>query len=97
MARTPLLRALRRLAHEHRAAETLGITPAEFRRRRGSELSRRDFLKGAAAVGVLGPTLRIRPASAAHPKPRIAVVGAGISGLAAALTLQDKGFAVDRL
>ena len=93
MARTPLLRALRRLAHEHRAAETLGITPAEFRRRRGSELSRRDFLKGAAAVGVLGPTLRIRPASAAHPKPRIAVVGAGISGLAAALTLQDKGFA----
>ena len=93
MARTPLLRALRRLAREHDAAERLGITPAELRRRRMLGLSRRDFLKGAAgvaAIGALAPTLRFAP-SLALPSPRIAIVGAGISGLTAALTLKDKG------
>src|SRR5947209_11269682 len=92
MARTPLLRALRRLAREHETAEHLGIAPAELRRRRSFELSRRDFLKGAAAIGALTPGLRLVPALALPP-PRIAIVGAGISGLTAALTLQDKGVA----
>jgi monoamine oxidase len=92
MARTPLLRALRRLAREHDAAELLGIAPAELRRR-PPEITRRDFLKGAAAVGALAPVLRIKP-SLASPRPRIAIVGAGISGLAAALTLEDKGLPV---
>ena len=95
MARTPLLRALRRLAREHEAAERLGITPAELRIRRTFELSRRDFLRGAAgaaAIGVLAPGLRFAPALGA-PAPRIAIVGAGISGLTAALTLKDKGIA----
>src|SRR6266545_3860920 len=92
MARTPLLRALRRLAREHDAAERLGIAPAELRQRRTSELSRRDFLKGVAAFGALAPSLRFAPAFALPP-PRIAIVGAGISGLTAALTLQDKGIA----
>lgn len=92
MARTPLLRALRRLAREHVAAEHLGIAPAELRRRRTLELSRRDFLKGVAAFGALAPSLRSVPALAASA-PRIAIVGAGISGLTAALTLQDKGIA----
>jgi hypothetical protein len=59
MARTPLLRALRRLALEHDAAERLGLTPAELRRRR-TELLRRDFLKGAAAIGALAPHLTVR-------------------------------------
>lgn len=93
MARTPLLRALRRLAREHATAERLGITPAELRRRRATELSRRDFIKGAAAFGALVPTLRFTPAHARPAPPRIAIVGAGISGLSAALNLQDKGFA----
>ncbi|HEX6012168.1 MAG TPA: FAD-dependent oxidoreductase, partial [Geminicoccaceae bacterium] len=92
MARTPLLRALRQLAREHDAAERLGVTPAELRRRRAAEPSRRDFLKGAAAVAALAPASRIVPALAASPSPpSIAIVGAGISGLTAALTLQDKG------
>jgi monoamine oxidase len=91
MARTPLLRALRRLAREHDAAERLSLAPAELRRRRAAEPSRRDFLKGAAAVAVLAPASRVVPALAASPSPpRIAIVGAGISGLTAALTLQDK-------
>ena len=94
MARTPLLRALRRLAREHDAAERLGVVPGELRRRRAAEPSRRDFLKGAAAIGALAPALRIMPAPAASPSPpSIAIVGAGISGLTAALTLQDKGLA----
>ena len=93
MARTPLLRALQRLAREHEAAERLGITPVALRSRRTLQLSRRDFLKGAAAaaaIGSLAPNLRLAPALAG-PMPRIAIVGAGIAGLTAALTLKDKG------
>jgi monoamine oxidase len=95
MARTPLLRALRRLAREHDSAERLGITPAEFRLTPAFGLSRRAFLKGAvgaAAIGAITPSLRLLPAWAAQA-PRIAIVGAGISGLAAALKLKDKGLA----
>jgi monoamine oxidase len=97
MARTPLLRALRRLAEEHRTAESLGIPPAELRgRREEAALSRRDFLKRAgvtgAAVAVAGPAALAQRASAATA-PRIAIVGGGIAGLNAALTLADKGVA----
>jgi len=89
MARTPLARMLVRLAAQHRA----GADPAE-----GRSISRRDLLAGAgaltaaAAAGEL-PALA-RPAQAASSSAgatRIAVVGAGISGLAAAMRLQDSG------
>ncbi len=97
MARTPLLGALRRLAEEHRAADRLGIAPAELRGLRAeSTHSRREFLKRAgaagAAVAVAGPAALARPASAATA-PRIAIVGGGIAGLSAALTLADAGYA----
>src|SRR3954464_2106713 len=97
MARTPLLRALRRLAEEHRSAERLGIPPAELRgRREEAALSRREFLKRAgitgAAIAVAGPAALTERASAATA-PRIAIVGGGIAGLNAALTLADKGVA----
>jgi monoamine oxidase len=95
VARTPLLRAVRRLAREHDAAERLGIVPAELRERAYSrrELLRRGGVVGAAlALG--GPAALARPALAGRADgARIAIVGAGISGLNAALTLQDKGFA----
>src|SRR3954454_18993530 len=47
MPRTPLLRALRRLADEHRAAEQLGIPPAELRGQQAeiAALTRGDLLK----------------------------------------------------
>ncbi len=90
MARTTLLRQLKRLAREHDAAERLGVAPAELRRRRTLALSRRDVLKGLVAIGALTPALRHVPALAS-PSPRIAIVGAGIAGLTAALILQDKG------
>jgi len=99
MARTPLMRALQRLAWEHRAASQLGIEVERLRE--GGEipgLSRRALLKGAgaagAAVAVAGPLAFARPARAAAA-PRIAIVGGGIAGLEAALTLQDKGVGAD--
>src|SRR5205823_7047071 len=95
MARTPLLRALRRLAEEHRAAETLGIPPAELRGRREDALSRRELVKraGVAAAGLVAGPAVFAPRAAGATAPRIAIVGGGIAGLTAALTLADKGFA----
>src|SRR5215470_129915 len=97
MSRTPLMRALQRVAWEHRTASQLGIGVDELRERETSGVSRREFLKRAgaagaagAAVAVAGPLAVARPARAAAA-PRIAIVGGGIAGLATALTLQDKG------
>jgi monoamine oxidase len=99
MARTSLMRALQRLAWEHRAASQLGIGVEELREREEMPgVPRREFLKRAGAVGaaaaVAGPLALARPAQAAST-PRIAIVGGGIAGLAAALTLQDKGVYAD--
>src|SRR5260370_35698901 len=96
MARTPLLRALQRLASEHAEASARGIPVEEVRRLRRAEISRRDFLKGAGAVAAgltLSGTLAGREliAHAAAP-PRIAIIGGGISGLMAALTLGGGGY-----
>jgi monoamine oxidase len=100
MARTPLMRALRKLAREHQAAERLGITPAKLRERQAEArergYSRGEFLRrsGAvsAAVALGGPAALASRASAASGA-RIVIVGGGIAGLTAALTLQDKGVA----
>jgi monoamine oxidase len=97
MARSALLQAIQRLAEEHRSADRLGIEPAELRgRRQEAAYSRREFLKRAgmtgAAVAVAGPAVFSRPANAATA-PRIAIVGGGIAGLTAALTLADAGVA----
>jgi monoamine oxidase len=100
VARTPLLRAFQRLAEEHRAAESLGIPPAELRgRRQEGAHTRSDFLKRAgvtgAAAAMVGPLAFAQRAGANGPPaaPRIAIVGGGIAGLSAALKLADKGVA----
>ncbi|MGW8889901.1 FAD-dependent oxidoreductase [Streptomyces sp. NPDC055749] len=93
MSRTNTMHALRRLAAEHAAARRLRMPVADVR---GS--TRRQLLGRAAALGLgtaLGAGLTARPA-AAQPvtggqAPVIAVVGAGIAGLTAALTLKDAG------
>jgi monoamine oxidase len=89
MPRTPLLRALSELAQDHRDADRLGITPEEAR------ISRRDFLKRSGAVGaaVAGSSLLLPQMARATGTPRIAIVGGGIAGLNAALTLADSGIA----
>ena len=97
MARTPLLRALQRLALAHRQAERLGISTAELREREQERAySRGEFLRrsgtAGAAVALAGPAVFARAAHAA-PGKRIAIVGGGIAGLTAALMLQDRGIA----
>src|SRR5215831_1066192 len=101
MARTSLMRALQRLAWEHQSASQLGIGVEELREREEMPgVPRREFLKRAGAVGAAaaaaaaGPLALARPVRAAAA-PRIAIVGCGIAGLAAALTLQDKGVYAD--
>ncbi|MEP6751825.1 MAG: NAD(P)/FAD-dependent oxidoreductase [Candidatus Dormiibacterota bacterium] len=93
MARTPLLSKFQRLFEDFEEADRSGRTvEAVQEERRKLSLSRRDFLKvsgatlGAAALGgALG--------AFAAQMPRIAIIGGGISGLNAALTLQDAGYA----
>ena len=99
MARTPLMRALQRLAREHQAASMLGIEVEELHEREcEGRISRREFVKRTGAVGaavaVAGPMALAKPASAAGA-PRIAIIGGGIAGLTAALTLNDKGVYAD--
>lgn len=69
-------------------ARMVGAMFAERDESRG--ISRRAFLARGTALGVGALALGSLPAAAAKPQ-RIVIVGAGISGLAAALALQDKG------
>ena len=99
MARTPLMRALQRLAGEHRAATNLGMEVDEVRERAAdARISRREFVKrtgaAGAALSLAGPMTFSQPARLGTA-PRIAIIGGGIAGLTAALTLQDKGVAAD--
>ncbi len=103
MARTALMRALRRIAAEHQAASAFGVSVEELRERASERaLSRRDFVRRAGMLGAAGAAAAVtgrmalgQPAYAAAGSPRIAIIGGGISGLAAALQLQDNGFYSD--
>ena len=92
MARTPLLTKFQRLFEDFSEAESRGRTVGEIQQERLHRgPTRREVLKfggGAlAAATVLGPA-RLFGATA----PRIAIVGGGIAGLNAALSLQDAGY-----
>src|SRR5690348_15957964 len=92
MPRSPLMSRVLRLAKDVYDAESRGISVDQVRSERSSRLSRRDFLKGtgaaAAGLALAGPGNLLR-AAAAPRQPGIAVIGAGIAGLSAALHLQD--------
>src|SRR5216684_3418934 len=92
MARTPLLSKFQRLFKDFSEAEVTGREVGDIQQERLHRgPTRREVLKvgGAAlaAATVLGPA-RLFGASA----PRIAIVGGGIAGLNAALSLQDAGY-----
>ena len=90
MARTPLLGMFESLVQDFKESEQSGRSVNEVQAQRRRRPTRRDFLKGTGALlgaAALGGRL---PAFAAG-SPRIAIIGAGISGLNAALTLQDAG------
>ncbi|MFD7443135.1 flavin monoamine oxidase family protein [Streptomyces sp. NPDC059909] len=102
MARTHPMHLLKRLVSDHADARRLRLPVAELRglRAEASTSSRRELLARAAAVGLaatVGTAAAARPAparaatAAGATAPRVAVVGAGIAGLTAALTLRDAG------
>jgi monoamine oxidase len=104
MARTSMLSRLVALATASRRADQLGIDAVELLGRRAETLAsdegltRRDLLKrgvAASAGATVAGRMILDPkrAFAATPstQPRIAIVGAGISGLTAAMTLKDAG------
>jgi monoamine oxidase len=89
MTRTPLAGRLQQLYRDYELHEVTGTPLDIIQAVRAVRPSRRDFLKIAAtaAAGVA-----LRPSwSAAAQQPRITIVGGGIAGLNAALTLQDAG------
>jgi len=94
MARSPLMKALQRPASEHAEASRRGIEPGAVRAERAAaSTGRRRFLQGMGAATGSVLLSRSPMAKAGAFKPRIAIVGAGIAGLSAALTLKDAGLA----
>src|SRR5579864_972774 len=95
MARTPLLRRFQDLFADFDEAERSGRSvEAVQEERRRLRFTRRDFLKAAGAtVGAAALTGGVPAFARASSAPRIGIMGAGIAGLNAALTLQDKGLA----
>jgi monoamine oxidase len=95
------MRRLVELSSIHAEADQRGLTPAAIRderaeaaSRKPGQLTRREFLAGSAAAGTAVALGGLRPAVARAATPaRIAIVGGGISGLSAALTLADAGVA----
>jgi monoamine oxidase len=91
MARTPLLRKFQELAQDFGQARESGRSVEQVQQDRRNGLSRRDFIKiSGATVGAAALTGPIAAFAAAQP--RIGIVGGGIAGLTAALTLQDAGY-----
>lgn len=100
MARTPMLRALQQLARSWQAEpgrrDEAGLEADGDRDGAGSgatgrgRLTRRAFLAGTAATAAVG-ALGFRAGS--RGAPRIAIVGAGLAGLTAAIELADAGYA----
>ena len=92
MARTPIFQRLERLIS--------GFMEEENHRKDASEiddrdLSRRTLLKGIGVVAgaAVFNTPEFAAAATTSLSPRIAIIGGGISGLCAAMTLQDAGYA----
>jgi monoamine oxidase len=92
MARTPLMQFLKALSSDVDRCQARDISVSELLAERlAAAPSRREVVVGAAAAatGAAFPGAAL----AAPSKARIAIVGAGIAGLNAALTLQDAGVA----
>src|SRR5437879_1826420 len=100
MARSPLLSRFQTLFADFEEAERSGRSVAEIREeRRSMRFTRRDFLKvagaavGAAALSGPAAALAGTATRGSVTQGAIAIIGGGIAGLNAALTLQDAGIA----
>jgi len=94
MARTPFLGLVQSLARDFARADASGQTVREGHAARLSRRSsRREFLR-SSGIAVAGASLPAWAGQiATKVPPRIAIVGGGIAGLTAALTLRDAGYA----
>ncbi len=81
MPRTPIFASLHRLA-----CDVAGSPPSSVR-----GPSRRAFLQAAGAASIATALPAFASAAQAAARPRVAIIGAGISGLVAALTLHEAG------
>ncbi len=99
MERSRLLGSIRRLLQATRAAQRSGSTLHDVVHRAAesqaaSGLGRRELVKRLGAAAGVAALARSGIARASSRRsPRIAIVGGGIAGLNAALTLQDAGYA----
>jgi monoamine oxidase len=97
MARTPLLSRFQELFEDFDEAGRSGRSVESVQEeRRRMRLTRRDVLKvggAAVAAAALSGPMAVWGAMAKRsgPQGRIAIIGGGIAGLNAALTLQDSG------
>src|SRR5437588_8205074 len=95
VARTPLIRRFQTLYRDFAEAERSGKTVEEVQDER-RQWSRREFIKASGAtmgaVALSGPMVAFAGTTPSTP-PRIAIIGGGIAGLNAALTLHDAGYA----
>ena len=92
MARTDLLHRFQCLYRDFEEADSSGRTVQQVQSARlARKPSRRNFLSGGAAMAAVAAVSGSRLALGSSP-PRIAIVGGGIAGLNAALTLQDAGY-----
>jgi monoamine oxidase len=93
MPRTPLLRTLSWIAGVHREALRTGIAAEQLLE--AERFDRRSFLRGAmvggAALLASGCTREPVAKRTGHPAPRIAIVGAGLSGMTTAYRLHQAG------
>lgn len=100
-ARTPLFQALKRILHQARLANHWGAAQVEdwSEANRARRRSRREALKASAAATLalgthgLGRSLVRAATPGRATSPRIAIVGAGITGLCAAYEFKKAGFA----
>jgi monoamine oxidase len=92
MARTPLVNRFQRLYKDFALEEKTGTPVADIQAERQVPPTRRQFLKIAAA-GTIGALAWPKARLFARAAPRVAIVGGGIAGLNAALTLADAGLA----
>ena len=92
MARTDLLHRFQCLYRDFETAESSGRTVEEVQSARlARKPSRREFISGGAIA--TAAAISAAPRALAASSPRIAIVGAGIAGLNAALTLHEAGYA----
>jgi monoamine oxidase len=96
MARTPLLRGFQQLYRDFTESERTGIPVEQVQEERRRGFTRREFIKatgatvGAAALS--GPIAAFAAHGSSSAPPRIAIIGGGIAGLNAALSLSDAGY-----